>query len=84
MSFEDIQIHRDLPIINGFVQIPPNHESDKTKVDPDTVTGLSTEIVHLSLGSGEDRGRGYGRQRFLRLQGIRPDQWYASSPLPTI
>jgi len=29
MSFETIKIHRDYPIVNGYVALPPNEEDDK-------------------------------------------------------
>ncbi len=74
----DILIHRDYPVINGFVQIPPNLESHKTSVQYidyiNSVPG-STEVI-LSLGSGRPRGSKYGSQRFVRLPGITPDSWY--------
>ena len=83
MSFETIRIHRDLPIINGFVGIPPNEPLDKIRVDGDNAVGLvaGSEVVHLSLGSGKSTGSKQGQQEFLRLPGVRPDEWYASDPV---
>lgn len=83
MSFETIRIYRDLPVIGGFVQIPPNQETDKTRVTAedaqDAVAG--SVITRLSMGSGRQRGSKCGQQEFLRLPGITPDGWYDSDPV---
>lgn len=85
MSFEDILIHRDLPILNKYVQLPPNAEADKTALlDTDAEALLTANfpqnqgltIQSLSLGSGRQTGAKHGAQSFLRLPGIRPDEWY--------
>lgn len=83
MSFEDIFIHRDLPIKNGFVQVPPNQPLDNIRIDDETAvtTVVGSEIVELSLGSGRPTGSKHGQQRFLRLPGIRPYEWYTSNPV---
>ncbi len=83
MSFESIQIFRDLPSIDNFVQIPPNKERDKTRVTLENAYILvaGSTIVRLSLGSGRQRGGRCGQQEFLRLPGITPNQWYATDPL---
>lgn len=79
MSFETIRIHRDIPAIDGFLQVPPNKEKHKnTGLDIDQAALLAPplgSIVRLS-GSGRQRGSRYGAQEFFRLDGIRPDQWY--------
>lgn len=86
MSLQDITIHRDLQIINKYVQLPPNEESDKTALlDSTALSALSdSEIVRLSLGSGRQTGAKFGQQSFLRLPGIRADQWYAQDPVETL
>jgi hypothetical protein len=86
MSFQDIQIHRDLPIKNGFVQVPSNKPLDNIRIDEDNATGLvaGSEIVRLSLGSGKPTGSRHGQQRFLRLPGIAPDEWYATDPVESL
>jgi hypothetical protein len=83
MSMQDIRIHRDFPIKNGYVQIPPCNPGDKTRVTGDDGPALvaDSEIVGLSLGSGKTTGSKHGRQEFLRLPGIRPDQWYTLDPV---
>lgn len=83
MSLQDIRIYRDFPIQDGFVQIPPNEPLDNIRVDGDNATGLvaGSEIVRLSLGSGKWTGSKHGQQEFLRLPGIRPDEWYATDPV---
>jgi len=83
MSFETILIHRDLPIVNGFVKTPPNEPLDNIRTDGDSAVGLvaGSEIVRLSLGSGKPTGSKHGQQEFLRLPGIRPDAWYSTDPV---
>jgi hypothetical protein len=86
MSFEDLRIHRDLPIKNGFVQTPPNEPLDNIRTDGDSATGIvaGSEVVRLSLGSGKPTGSKHGQQEFLRLPGIRPDEWYATDPVENL
>jgi len=83
MSFETITIYRDLPIKNGYVQIPPNNPSDNNRVDAETAIGLATnsEVTRLSLGSGQPTGSSHGQQQFLRLEGINPNSWYTTDPI---
>lgn len=76
----NIMIYRDYPIINGYIQIPPNKEIDKSRVDAwvafDTIIG--SDIVGLSLGSGPNAGSKFGGQRFLRLLPLRTDETHLS------
>ena len=86
MSMEDILIHRDFPIINGFVQVPPNHEGktgmdsiytandDKARVTTaEAQAALTGETVtRLSMGSGKSTGWRHGQQEWLRLVGLKP------------
>ena len=83
MSFLDITIFRDFPIIDGFVQIPPNKETDKTRVtEAEALASISgSETTRLSLGSGRPQGAKYGQQEFLRLPGITPNAWYTTDPV---
>ncbi len=83
MSFETIQIHRDFPIIDGFVQVPPNEEDDKNRVTTaEALAAISdSEITRLSLGSGEQTGSKFGQQEWLRLPGNTPDSWFATDPV---
>ena len=86
MSFSTIRIHRDLPIISGYVQVPPNRDQEKTKTT-DAAAELAIPgavVVRLSLGSGRMRGSKCGQQEFLRLPGIRPDGWYTTDPVAAI
>src|SRR5262245_3855859 len=84
MSYSEIYIYRDLPVINNYVQVPPNRESEKTSVlESDAEDALEVvfevdvpQTKSLSLGSGRQFGSKIGAQRFLRLPGINPDQWY--------
>jgi len=83
MSFETITIYRDLPIKNGYVQVPPNRPTDKTRVTSNNSTNLVTnsQIIRLSLGSGKCTGSHFGQQEFLRLPGINPNTWYSTDPV---
>lgn len=80
MSFETIRIHRDIPSIDGFLQVPPNKEKNKNKGQQiETALNLSPPlgtIVRLTGGSGRQRGSRYGAQEFFRLYGIAPNEWY--------
>lgn len=85
MSFETILIHRDYPIKNGYMQIPPNDPLLNSLIKaseranptaPVTLPVANSEIVRLSLGSGACTGSKYGQQQILRLSGINPNKWY--------
>lgn len=82
MSFETIRIHRDIPSIDGFLQVPPNKEKNKNKgVNIELTRSMSPplgEIVRLGKGNRQ-RGSRYGSQEFFRLDGIAPNEWYDSS-----
>jgi hypothetical protein len=86
MSLQDITIYRDFPIVNNFVQVPPNKETDKTRVTPAealaNISGATTE--RLSLGSGRPRGWKTGQQEWIRLPGITPGEWYATDPVDDV
>lgn len=86
MSFSSIRIHRDLPIINGYVQLPPCRDQEKTKKTTDEALDAlgSAQVVRLSLGSGQQQGGRHGQQEILRLPYITPNTWYASDPVETI
>lgn len=86
MSLQDITIHRDFPIIDGFVQIPPNDETDKTRVTESEALSsiIGSETTRLSLGSGKPRGAKNGQQEFLRLPGLRPNEWYTTDPVDDV
>jgi hypothetical protein len=86
MSFEDITIYRDFPIIDGFVQVPPNEETDKARVTEDEALTLisGSETTRLSIGSGKPRGSKCGQQEFLRLPGITPNTWYTTDPVDDV
>lgn len=86
MSFETITIHRDLPVINNYVQIPPNNETDKTRVTASNAeTAIAgSQLKRLTIGSGRQRGSKCGQQEFLRLPGINPNNWYDSDPIAAL
>jgi len=86
MSMSEILIYRSLPIVNGYVMIPPVLPEDKIRVS--TVDALSlvvgSEVANLSIGSGEYTGSKFGAQSFLRLPGVAADSWYSSNPIDPI
>lgn len=83
MSFETIRIYRDVPAIDGQVQVPPNKEKNKNKgVDIDMLAVTPTSpplgtVVRLGVGNRQ-RGSRYGAQEFFRLYGLAPNEWYGS------
>ena len=84
MALSDIQIYRSWPIINGFVQVPPNKPSDKTRVTAaDALSSINgSEIARL--GSGRATGSKHGRQEFLLLPPVNADDWYATNPVDDV
>jgi hypothetical protein len=86
MSLSSILIFRDLPIINGFVQLPPCRETEKTKITAEDAIVLvaDSKITRLSLGSGKLRGSKSGQQEFMRLPAITPNTWYNTDPVVTL
>lgn len=62
-----IYIHRQLPVIDGFVAVPPNYPRDNTTTDVDTYNRrTSNETVRLIPG-------GRFPQEFIREPAIRSD-----------
>lgn len=86
MSLSTITIYRDYAIIDGFVQVPPNKETDKSRV---TVAEALAAIdgsaqVHLTGASGANRGGRAGAQSLLRLPGLIPGAAHATDPVDTL
>lgn len=80
---DDILIYRDFQIIAGYVQVPNNAETDKTRVTTDAALAAiagSAEVI-LSAGSGKPTGSKSGAQRFLRLPGLAPGSSYSTDPV---
>ena len=72
MSFETIQVYRDFQIINGFVQVQPNHEGEKTAHTPAEFiaavpTGVQTRLSQPS--TNPNTGRHFGSHEFIRVPG---------------
>lgn len=71
MSFETIKIYRDYQIVNGFVQIPPNLEKERTSFTTSQVLSdiAGSEIYEVSsIGSGAATGSGFGRPSTIRFE----------------
>ena len=71
MSFESIKIYRDYQIVNGFVQVPPNLEKDRTSFTTSQVLSdiSGSEIYDMdSVGSGSNTGSGFGRTSTIRFE----------------
>lgn len=86
MARRDILIHRDLPIINGHVQVPNNSETDKTRVTVDEAIATIDGSVEtfLSVGSGYQTGWKTGAQAFVRLPGLVPGTSYSTDPVDAL
>lgn len=75
-----VTIYRDLPIINGYAQFPPNHDSHKThRTTDEALTAIqavvpSATLVQLSQpGTNPTTGSGFGCQQFIRVPGQTHD-----------
>lgn len=89
MSFETIKIVRQIPIINGFLQCPPNLESLKTSkpfrtqlTSPSlSPLDIGGKLVLLGGGSGGQgsAGQKFGMQEFIETPGIS-----ISNPLSSV
>jgi hypothetical protein len=68
---EDITIYRDFPIVNGYAQVAPNREAEKTKHTPTellaVVTGVLTRLSQPN--TNPTTGRKFGSQEFVRVEG---------------
>lgn len=86
MSFATITIHRDFQIIDGFVQVPPNKETDKNRVTTAEALAAITNSsqTYLSQGSGDNHGWKVGAQSVLRLPGLAPGASHATDPVTTL
>lgn len=81
-----IWIYRDAQVVNGYVQAAPNLESEKTNKTADQAiidleTNMNSDVSpnqELILGSGRVTKHGVvkGRQSWIRLPGLEPDEWY--------
>lgn len=83
MPMSEIKIFRQLPIVNGYVQVHNNLPSDKTRVSELETTDSSGAYFISganvkSFGYAKETGSKHGRQRFYELPGVSADSWYAS------
>jgi len=72
MSLETIQIFRDFNIINGYVQVQPNREAEKTLHTPADFLAAIPDSVQTRLrhpDTNPNTGRGFGSQEFMRVPG---------------
>lgn len=86
MSMSTIRIYRQLPIINGFVIVPPCQENNKSSILGEDAADLisGSAVVRLTGGSGRQRGSKCGQQEFLQLPPITPSTWYDTDPVSEI
>lgn len=71
----DILIYRDFPIVNGYVQISPNLENEKTLVDSESAVA---EIEYI-MSPDVNPEQSIGKQKWVRLPGIDPSEWHVNS-----
>lgn len=75
-SFHTIAIHRTLPVVAGYVQVPPNRESKKQALTAESVLSISRSYRLFTLsGSGghSTAGARYGHQELIELPGVAVD-----------
>lgn len=86
MSFSEILIYRQLPIVNGYVQVPPNKPSDKCRVTVDEALSsiVDSNTVNLSIGSGKNTGSKHGSQEIFLLPPVAADSWYDTNPIDNL
>ncbi len=72
MSFETITLARKYPIINGYVQLPPNLDADKDSLSvADALTAYAGSYVEqLTMGSGVPIGFKSGAQQIFVMPAI--------------
>ena len=75
MSLETIQVFRDFNLINGYVQVQPNREGEKTAHTPTAFLAAVSDSIQMRLAHPDTNpttGRGFGSQEFIRV----PDQTF--------
>ncbi len=70
----DILIYRDFPIVNGYVQVSPNLEKEKTSI----AAGTAITVVETIMSSELDVEQSIGKQKWIRLPGIDPSGWHTN------
>ena len=68
MSFEDITIQRNWPIVNGYLQMPDNLEKDKTKIGYTDGLTLGGQFANLSTGTCATAGGKHGVQTWITTE----------------
>ena len=81
MARRDILIFRDFQVINGFVQVPPNKETDKNRVTTvEALTAIHGSVEnYLTVASGNNTGWKAGAHSFVRLPGLTPRESYLTA-----
>ena len=72
MSAATITVYRDFPVINGYVQVQPNREGEKTVHTPAAFEAAVSDSVQMRLSqpaTNPTTGRGFGSQEFFRVPG---------------
>jgi len=72
MINSDIQVYRDFPVVNGYVQVQPNWESDKTEWTVDEVLAAIPGSTYVQLphpGTNLTTGSDFGAQAVVRVPG---------------
>jgi hypothetical protein len=82
MSFETISIIRQLPIINGFVQVPNNLEKNKSTVTIQTALDAGASVTRITAQSGPARLAGFkhGLQEWIEIPAVAWDCCADASP----
>lgn len=86
MSFADIRIVRELPIIRGHVRVPPCLEANVDAVtDATALTEVSgSDVSRMRQGSGVPTGSKTGAQEWLELPAWIVGQDAPTDPVPKL
>ncbi len=74
-SFGTIRIHRQIPIVAGFVQLPPNKVRNRADVSSEEALSVSdTKLVRLGITGGHSTAGLKGVQEYIELPGVPVDE----------
>lgn len=75
-SLSEIKIHRMLPVVNGFVQVPNNLQRNKSIATIKEALLVSSSVMLTRLGptgGASTAGTRHGNQELIELPGVALD-----------